>query len=659
MKLRGITEMKYGAVSLGCLLLCATFGCSDSPKPEVADKSQAEAEVAQAPAFAPPPPRKSTAGAAQTTTVAPLVQPQPTVATATAAPTGASVTAGTNVGRYVEEYRLRPIHRFLTPQNKHPLEDVFPVNTVAGPDGSSFFVERPGSEEKFGVPMRVGRTPSGQPQSMFKIVKHYDLIGWTPGKPFYAAAEDLNAMFPPGKLQPDTTDSQLPWSKIAPVEPDQAVPLPLPATEAAVGGRGRFLLMKLTDFRRRDHKHSLAVFDIKESAIRGIIKLESEQVVFAGGATRFIVVESRTETKFIDGSKTTREVTSYKFTRWNYDRLDAPEKQEEFEERPSAVHAVAMGRDSEGPLVLHIRMKNPSKDASENSYWDCDLEKLEPLRRGGDSKYDRLHPTLSFSDDGKLRYFNTSDGKSGSTRRTTDGSRKSLYTMAYRPHAKGLYRPEGTELFRYSDREAIFRNGLVTRVTMPFAYVVPCAPTGFWLSAGSPLGMDSTVAFALHVGADPRPLETFVLKTGKTKLESDDSFPFQHRIAYDPGSKKLAVVSADPPQVVTKAIDFEAILAKQKRHLLLVTSVPPPAPIQPELKYVYQVVVKATHGPVRYEMEWGPRNMTISPTGLIEWTPEPSPNTHQAAMIRITDQTGKRTYEVLDLEFFDRYNPYQ
>lgn len=101
------------------------------------------------------------------------------------------------------------------------------------------------------------------------------------------------------------------------------------ATGVAVGGAGRYLLLTLRVTRR------LAVFDVNAADIIKTIPLESEKVLVAAGASKFVIAYPKTK----------------HLERWDLATLtrDGDPQPVPFQ---GTIEAIALGADSEGPLLV-------------------------------------------------------------------------------------------------------------------------------------------------------------------------------------------------------------------------------------------------------------------------------------------------------------------
>jgi hypothetical protein len=135
----------------------------------------------------------------------------------------------------------------------------------------------------------------------------------------------------PVTVSPPGTDSTGSNPKIAPVQagaPQTEVKLPSDIDDAAVGGGGRFLILHLRKLRQ------LAIFDTSAAKVVNFLPLDSDNILFAAGAEKLMVVS----------------VDQNTISRYNLLSLE----REAIVPMPvtGIINAIAMGANSQGPLLV-------------------------------------------------------------------------------------------------------------------------------------------------------------------------------------------------------------------------------------------------------------------------------------------------------------------
>jgi hypothetical protein len=94
---------------------------------------------------------------------------------------------------------------------------------------------------------------------------------------------------------------------------------------------------------------------------------------------------------------------------------------------------------------------------------------------------------------------------------------------------------------------------------------------------------------------------------------------FEKRLHLVPKAKKLVAIPAADDRLILYAVDVEQMIKDAAFDCLLVTSQPPTTAAKSQT-LTYQLAVESRVGGLAYHVEAGPPGMTISPSGLLEWT---------------------------------------
>lgn len=607
---------------VGSVLLAASLSCSKAP------------EVVEEP---PPAPTKPVVEAPKFAVVVPRATP--TVPRAFARPTP-TPTATPSATAPVVNPAVGPLDLAQGTFEGRPIQmtsiaDGYPVTTVQGADAKTVMLVRPGSEsrslyaiEELGG--RFKRITMGSTQLL-------TTADWKPGMDLYLSPLQMFEAFPPSTSP--SASGPVDVKSVTLTNPDTIVPLPGEVFDVSVGDR--FLLLSMRSPNR------VVVVDIAAGKVAATIPIEDEVFYVAGGADRFYVAVPLK-----------REVNSYSFE----NLAQAPKSANEagrlkFHQQS---RAIAMGRDSLGPLMIH--------DSEGLGFFSIDttLERDVIAEKYG-TKFSSKNPKrLSVRNDGSAFYLGTDEGGVREYRfyreikqAAKDGKVSYLEYDFEQPLVAAkqdvLSRTDGTGLYVYGDRELCFRNGLRVGNRSRYNTIVPCSPAGFWLAAGPASLTDSVIGVDVFCGDDPAPLETIYLTDGGKLSEEPKQLPLRDRIVHFAKQKKLAIVTTQPARVLLKSLNPEEAFQAAKRPTLMVTSTAPLPLFTPKQKLKYQIQTTASPvGTVTYKLMMGPPELTVSPEGLVDWQPNEmaaNPTTPESdyALVKITDASGKYVYERLDL----------
>jgi hypothetical protein len=419
-----------------------------------------------------------------------------------------------------------------------------------------------------------------------------------------------------------------------PVLRGEKVSLPLPSSvrDVCVGGGGRFLILHLPQQRK------LAVFDANEGKVVKYLPVASDNIKFAAGMDRLVVVLP--DTNIIQ--------------RWN---LRTFEKEVT---APLALkskpHLILMGSATDGPLVCGMSMGLAYLDVQT-------LKEVKPAREQGGGRGLNFDPgwhpmTARISADGRvLGAWHQSLSPSGLNSVVVTGNT----VRGYSEHTSVGYilpGPNGKTLFTSS--------GLYTAEVKKIGdgrqgSVLPALHGSSYLSLrreGGRFPGEGTMRVAVHMLGDSRPLVTLNDLDG---LEAPGRFglggaslPLDKRLFLIPQAKLVVVVPHTADRLLLHRFDLDEALEKSGIDYLLVTSQPVTGAARGK-RYQYQLAVKSKKGGVKFKLESGPKGMSVTPRGKLTWNvPRDHAENEADIILTVSDASGQEIFHTFKLAIKDR-----
>lgn len=175
---------------------------------------------------------------------------------------------------------------------------------------------------------------------------------------------------------------------------------------------------------------------------------------------------------------------------------------------------------------------------------------------------------------------------------------------------------------------------------------IPAATGPFVVSALYPLKEPLTVQLRLHFGPERKPLGP--LPGGEAvaewaKMDSAWAADLHRRLVFvpDPGLVIFAPQVSDRVHVIP--VDVPALLAGASRGVTFTTVAP--AEARAGRAYVYQAVAVSPHGTVRFSLEKGPPEMTVTPAGRVSWARPELPAGGTEVKLVATDEKGNQAVQ--------------
>jgi hypothetical protein len=366
------------------------------------------------------------------------------------------------------------------------------------------------------------------------------------------------------------------------------------------GGGGRFVFALLSQQRR------LAVMDVSLGRIVKYLTLPAGPVVCAAGATRLVVIAPEQNL----------------MQRWNLRSFQR--EQTAPIPRGLNVHSAVMGSASDGPVVM---LASTRAQRPQYGLLFVDVGRLTELPvempRGGDWKIGTSHYAMRISDDGRV-------------------------LCAWEPK----YEAKTTvHILRLGDRMA-------SAATVEEQWLVPSADGSVFFGPDKVYASDLSVLSNVVSGRFV-PMENSVCYLHvdgpniRLMLTADRKALVPAPL--DPWGKLLHVSAANllincsGSSFRLKRFDLGAALEKGGGDYFFIDSLPVRA-ARKGGTYSYQMNVRSKAGGVRYTLETGPKGMTLSENGLLQWeVPPDTLLTYANVAIVVSDAGNKSTRQAFTL----------
>ena len=402
------------------------------------------------------------------------------------------------------------------------------------------------------------------------------------------------------------------------IERDKIVrTLPSAATDAVVGGGGRYLILHLPQLRK------LAVFDVSAARIKGYVSAAADHIKFAAGLDKlFVALPDDNILQRWDLHTLKREVT-----------VPLP--------GTGKVHLLALGSAAQGPLLV------ASTDGFRAPTSFLDTRTLKPLNlrtARGEVPGVAAETFVRVSADGRVfGLWNPNVSPQGvqtwvlaGGEIQVHGNGDSCGHVAPGPDGKVVYTGRG--LFTNQARR-------IGKLDTPGGvYCVPPVEGNFYLSVTPP-------AAHLHFVGETRPLLTLKDVELPRGINQWGREPFggDRRILLIPSAKVLITLPDTNDRVVLHRLDLDAALDKSGVDYLFVTSSPPVAARKGTL-LSYPLTVKSRQGGITYKLDAGPKGMSISPAGLLRWqVPADFAEQEADVIVSVGDKTGQEVFHTFKL----------
>ena len=417
---------------------------------------------------------------------------------------------------------------------------------------------------------------------------------------------------------------------------DKKITLKLPQTYSTfdVGGYGRYLVMFLKESSR------IVIVDVVQAKIVHEIPGVSQDVRIAAGAEKFVLV--------LPGQKLMQ--------RWSFKTME----REKVALLPGkgTTKRVLLGENSRGPMLL----------GAEDAHL-IDLETMKPIEveghlHGGSGRYGlsflgsangNAYGMIGTSGSPATYHLMRIDGKRIATGKFSSTSYRVRWAW---PNA------DGSLVFLAFGEVYSSNYQRVPATWLDKTLLVPSVDPAFFLSVDF---IDSrngrpTADVRICTNADRRIVHT-VTNIDEMGIKGDRSSYHtvygrneraRRRFGYLPWAKTLITLPYDNQSVVVRRIDLIATLEASGRDYLYVDSVPPQR-AEKGRTLTYQINVRSKHGGLKFKLEDGPKNASVSSAGQVTWNvPEATAKDTFAIIVSITDRAGNDLLHSFEVKAVER-----
>jgi S1-C subfamily serine protease len=404
-----------------------------------------------------------------------------------------------------------------------------------------------------------------------------------------------------------------------------AKPLPAAVGESCLAGGGRYLILHFPRLRK------LGVFDVNEARITNYIPVAEDNVKFAAGVDRILVVLP----------------TARVLQRWSLKSLQRELSVAlPFE---GTVRSMCMGWAGTGPLLVA-----GEGGLSHGAGALIDATSLQPLKVQGRTDFGYGHFRASaegkvftmWNDPGDRRACmalvgnevkSWGNGTRGYVLASPDG--ETLYGETH-GNARGFYCTSGVV---YTKEFKLLSGGEETGGPR---YFLPAAQGRYYFNVK--FG-DASSSLVFYLAGDTRPLASVdgVAITNKDHQEAPTTF--DRGLYVLPDAKVVIHVPSGVQSLTMHRFDVEETLEKSGIDYLLVTSKAPGEARKGKF-FHYQMVVKSKKGGLQYHLDSGPEGMTVSNRGRISWkVPADFAEPESDVIVSVKDSAGQEALHTFKL----------
>jgi hypothetical protein len=409
------------------------------------------------------------------------------------------------------------------------------------------------------------------------------------------------------------------------IDADQGVnssteyPLPGTIRSVSAGGDGRWLVLHLPALRK------LAVFDVTTGKITGDVDLSEENVLFAAGLEKLIVILP----------------AARKIERWNLRRLACEASAPLLLE--GEIASVALGSAAKQHLAVLRRDQtgDPRLALVDIGTFKASEFELPPAARGGASP-----DWLRASSDGTVFTFRDSRGRFCTLRMSEEPK---LFVNEDRSlSGYAVPGPQGNAIFTTANIVSVEGRswGSIPKATT----LLPARHGPFFVGYVSPSESDSLQqGLAIFGPGDTRRI--LLLPDVATDLPAagGQRLPIDMRIHLVPKARLLAAIPASGDRVVLHPADIDAALRECEFECLFVSS-SPPAVATKGTTLRFPLDVKSKSSGLKFELIDGPQGMSVSDKGVVTWrVPTRFAAPEASAVILIANGSGEERLHTFQL----------
>jgi hypothetical protein len=375
-----------------------------------------------------------------------------------------------------------------------------------------------------------------------------------------------------------------------------------------VGGGGRFLILHLKKLQQ------LAVFDVSQVKVVKYLPLPTNDIEYTAGLKKMFV-----------GLKDLKQIQRWDLTKLAVElTVAAPE---------GGINGMGTGANVDGPLVVvgnkRIWLVNPSTLKGEpypSKHWGNDGSAWGPSQ-----------VQVSF-DGSSVAFFG--GGWAGIEVSNLIGNKVgSVHDGGY-VHGHLLIAGNGSLVFPQDG--GIVRSDLSSKVTGLEGQPIPGVDSAFSMM----FQKGKKASLVLFSNSDPRPLATL---RDVPELAKDSKLPIWQRVHLIPRAKVLVTVGEGNDRLVLRKFDLAAELEAEGIDYLFVASAPVTSATKGG-KYTYKMDVRSKKGEVKVSLQSGPKGMTVSKDGLIQWSvPGRGEEEVQTVIVEVSDGSTQTIFHTFGI----------
>lgn len=377
--------------------------------------------------------------------------------------------------------------------------------------------------------------------------------------------------------------------------------LPEAFSDVVLGGGGRYLIFHLPKLKK------LAVFDVNEARITNYIPLTEDTISFAAGLDAIVV-----------GLPKANRLERWSLTTFEQEKSVPPPFKEE-------IGVIVMGHGSNGPVVvngnfLDVATLRPLPIKAVNGGWD---PRMRPVPSADGTVFGIWGGTI-----------NTFVLSGGELRRYEEGGRGHVVPG-----------PDGQTTFT--------ANGIASRTLKrgdpddaSYGYCVPAVRGDYFLSITPAQPNTKTGGFTVYLRGLKQPIAKLDKAEHGLHLDGGggDTYAMWRNVFLIPDANVIVELPKSNDQLVLHKFDAEAALAKSGLDYLAVTS-RPSGVVKVGTTFTYSIAVKSKNPKVEFKLDSGPKGMTVSAAGVVNWkVPADAPEGNHDVILTVKDSTGQEVF---------------
>jgi len=405
------------------------------------------------------------------------------------------------------------------------------------------------------------------------------------------------------------------------------IDLPEPFSQVRSGGGGRYLIF------HQQTKKTLAVFDVSAGEIVKELPVTSDQVLYAAGQDKLMVV--------LPGERLIQ--------RWDLATL----KRDSMVPVPGAKTPlrVLLGSDSDGPLWLY-----PGGGIEPFDIGSMRSPEFEGPVIGGDPQHG--YTMLISADGSAIVGWHNGLSNPPYDLMHVENPRTSVSAS---PFGEGY---NGRWMWPNADGSLIFGHGAgvfdyhfkrIAAQWLQGASIVPTADRRYFLLVKPEGKGHSNVSIC--TSNDRRIIYT-LSKIEEVSPESQLEWGRvggEPRVYFIPSAETLITLPIGDKQIVLRRINLPEALKEQGVDYLYVDSFAPVQAYRGQ-EWRYQITAHSSAGTMAYKLESGPDEMTVSADGVVEWTiPAHFKDDSVSAIVSIQDKSGREALHTINFDVKDHY----